>query len=97
MSIHTYHSLTSIPTDELAEKVGGRHRLTYLIAKRLRAINDGSPYVVDYEEGEAPIAIVCREIQEDKIWLEIPEEGLEAQEVEEFDILGLDADPSAGF
>ena len=67
----TYESLSTIPHDALAEKVGGKFKLTRLIAQRLRDINNGAPLLVERRKDEALLAAVCREIEEDKISLEI--------------------------
>ena len=73
MAVSIYDSLHQIPLDELSDKVGGRARLTSLVSKRLRMINDGAQLLVEKREGEALLASVCREIMEDKIWLEVPD------------------------
>lgn len=86
-----YDSLRTIHLDTLAEKVGGRHRLTYLISQRLRAVTRGAPLLVERQENEALLAAVCREVSEGKVWLEVPEAKPEG-EVEDFDILGLGED-----
>lgn len=67
----TYESLSLIPHDALAEKVGGKFKLTRLIAQRLRDLNNGAPLLVERGKDEALLAAVCREIFEDKISLEI--------------------------
>lgn len=77
-----YESLHDLPLDELAEKVGGRYRLARLVALRLRAINSGAPFLVPPKENEAPLATVCREIMEDKIWLDVAEQEVVAPTVE---------------
>ncbi len=87
-----YDSLHGILLDKLAEAAGGKARLTYLVAQRLRAINNGAQLLVERQPGEALLAAVCREVLEKKIWLEIPEtEELPAEE-EEFDLLALSTD-----
>lgn len=91
-----YDSLHNIPLDELSDKVGGRARLTCLVSKRLRMINDGAHLLVERQDGEALLAAVCREIMEDKIWLEIPE-PLDAlpEDPENLDLFGF-GDESGG-
>jgi len=91
----TYESLSLIPHDALAEKVGGKFRLTRLIAQRLRDINNGAPLLVERRPDEALLAAVCREISEDKISLEIhtPVEQDDVQEGEGFEeFLGIGDD-----
>lgn len=67
----TYESLSTIPHDFLAEKVGGKFRLTRLIAQRLRDINNGAPLLVERKTDEALLAAVCREIATGVISLEV--------------------------
>ena len=60
--------------DELREeaivnKVGGRFKLSTLIQKRLVAINQGSPILVDTKLKDK-MAIVIQEIMQDKIYLD---------------------------
>ena len=84
-----YDSLHSIQLDKLSEAAGGKARLTYLVAQRLRAINNGAQLLTERQPAESLLAAVCREVLERKIWLEIPEtEELPAEE-EEFDLLAL--------
>lgn len=91
-----YDSLHTIQLDRLAEVAGGKARLTYLVAQRLRAINSGAQLLIERQPGEALLAAVCREVLEKKIWLEIPEtEELPAEE-EEFDLLALSSEDGAG-
>jgi len=87
--VDLYDSLHSIPLDQLAEKVGGRHKLTFLIAQRLCQINAGSPLLVEQGENEALLAAVCRELDEGKIWLEIPDEEIRSEQ-SDLDILGIE-------
>ncbi|MCX7935463.1 MAG: DNA-directed RNA polymerase subunit omega [Planctomycetota bacterium] len=77
-----YESLHDLPLDELAEKVGGRYRLARLVSLRLRAINSGAPFLVAPKENEAPLATVCREILEGKIWLDVAEQEVVAPTLE---------------
>ncbi len=84
-----YDSLHTILLDKLAEVAGGKARLTYLVAQRLRAINNGAQLLVERQPGEALLAAVCREVLEKKIWLEIPETEELPSEEEEFDLLAL--------
>ncbi len=91
-----YDSLHNIPLDQLAEVAGGKARLTYLVAQRLRAINNGAQLLVDRLPGEALLAAVCREVLENKIWLEMPEVEDLQQEEEEFDLLALSSDEAGG-
>ena len=87
-----YDSLHNIHLDKLAEVAGGKARLTYLVAQRLRSINNGAQLLVDRQPGEALLAAVCREVLENKIWLEMPDTEELPIEEEEFDLLALSTD-----
>jgi DNA-directed RNA polymerase subunit K/omega len=91
-----YDSLHEIQLDDLAEAAGGKARLTYLVAQRLRAINNGAQLLVERRPGEALLAAVCREVLEKKIWLEIPETDELPSEEEEFDLLALSTEEAGG-
>ncbi len=84
-----YDSLHAIQLDKLSEAAGGKARLTYLVAQRLRAVYNGAQLLVERGPGESVLAAVCREVLEKKIWLEIPETEELPQEEEEFDLLAL--------
>jgi DNA-directed RNA polymerase omega subunit len=78
--------------DDLADRVGGRFQLTALVAKRLREVNAGAPFLVEALPGERTLDTVCREIRDGKIWLEVASEAeVEEVEVEDIDEL-LDMD-----
>ena len=94
--VSIYDSLHNIHLDRLAEVAGGKARLTYLVAQRLRAINNGAQLLVERLPGEAMLAAVCREVLENKIWLEMPEAEEIPAEEEEFDLLALSTDDAAG-
>ncbi len=88
-----YESLHNLPLDQLAEKVGGRHRLTVLISRRLRMFNAGAPYLVERQGNESLISVAAREILADKIWLDTAEyENEEVAAASDMDILGLGED-----
>lgn len=91
-----YDSLHNIPLDQLSEIAGGKARLTYLVAQRLRAINNGAQLLVERFPGESALAAVCREVLERKIWLEIPEAEELPPEEEEFDLLALSSEDVGG-
>lgn len=55
--------------DELAEKFGGRYKLTVLIQKRLRELTKGAQKLVDLETRNL-ISIVIEEIKQGKIAIE---------------------------
>ncbi len=91
-NVSIYDSLHTIQLDRLSEIAGGKARLTYLVAQRLRAINNGAQLLVERQPGEALLSAVCREVLEKKIWLEIPETEELPVEEEEFDLLALSTD-----
>ena len=91
-----YDSLHSLQLDKLSEAAGGKARLTYLVAQRLRAINNGAQLLTDRLPGESLLAAVCREVLEKKIWLEIPETEELPVEEEEFDLLALSTEDAGG-
>jgi len=66
--------LDELREEEIVKKVGGRFKLSTLIQKRLVALNQGSPVLVDLDT-EDKMKIVIREILEDKIYLD-PESNL---------------------
>ena len=61
--------LDELREEEIVKKVGGRFKLSTLIQKRLVALNQGSPILVDLDT-EDKMKIVIREIMEDKIYLD---------------------------
>ena len=61
--------LDELREEEIVKKVGGRFKLSTLIQKRLVALNQGSPILVD-SGTEDRMKIVIREIMEDKIYLD---------------------------
>ncbi len=61
--------LDELREEEIVRKVGGRFKLSTLIQKRLVALNQGSPVLVDLDT-ENKMKIVVREILEDKIYLD---------------------------
>ena len=59
----------NIEIDDLAEKFGGRFRLTVLIQKRLKELVKGSPKLVEMEDRNL-IKIVIEEIRQGKVAFE---------------------------
>ncbi len=64
--------LDELKEDTLANKVGGKFKLTTLIQKRLVHLNRGAPPLVDCP-GKPSMATVIEEIQTDKIYLDTAE------------------------
>ena len=62
--------LDELREEKIVEKVGGRFKLSTLIQKRLVQINAGSRPLVDMDT-DNKMAIVVREIMEDKIYLDM--------------------------
>ncbi len=67
--------------DQLAEKFGGRYKLTVLIQKRLKELVKGSQKLVDLEDRNL-INIVMEEIRQGKIVFEGMELGPAKEEKE---------------
>lgn len=61
--------LDELREEQIVKKVGGRFKLSTLIQKRLVALNQGSPVLVDSSTQDR-MEIVVREILEDKIYLD---------------------------
>ena len=61
--------LDELREEEIVRKVGGRFKLSTLIQKRLVALNQGAPILVDTNT-EDKMKIVIREILEEKIYLD---------------------------
>ena len=61
--------LDELREEEIVKKVGGRFKLSTLIQKRLVALNQGAPVLVDMNTQDR-MKIVIREILEDKIYLD---------------------------
>ena len=55
--------------ETIVNKVGGRFKLSTLVQKRLVALNKGARPLVDFRSADK-LAIVIREIMEDKIYLD---------------------------
>ena len=55
---------------DLANKVGGKFRLTALIQRRLNELMQGSRPLIDDAEGKTQLEIVVQEIVRDKITFE---------------------------
>ena len=58
--------MDSIEIDQLAEKFGGRYKLTVLIQKRLKELVKGAQKLVDLEDRNL-INVVMEEIRQGKI------------------------------
>jgi DNA-directed RNA polymerase subunit omega len=61
--------LDDLKEEQIVKKVGGRFKLSTLIQKRLVALNQGAPQLVDLNT-EDKMKIVVQEILEDKIYLD---------------------------
>lgn len=67
--------LEELKEEEIVNKVGGRFKLSALIQKRMVALNTGARPLVNVPDGDT-LAIVVREIMEDKIYLDASGEML---------------------
>lgn len=59
--------INELKNSKLAEKVGGRFKLTALIQKRLTELLRGGRPLINDPEGKTQLEIVIQEILEDKI------------------------------
>jgi DNA-directed RNA polymerase subunit omega len=62
--------LNDLKEEEIVNKVGGRFKLSTLIQKRMRALNQGAQPLVALKSTNH-LAIVVQEILEDKIYLDL--------------------------
>jgi DNA-directed RNA polymerase subunit omega len=61
---------------ELANKVGGKFKLTALIQKRLGELMQGSRPLIEDAEGKTMLEIVVQEIFQDKITVDYEASGI---------------------
>ncbi len=61
--------LDELKEEAIVKKVGGRFKLSTLIQKRLVALNQGSPALIDMSTDDK-MRIVIQEILQDKIYLD---------------------------
>ena len=66
--------IEELKDEELLRKIGGRFRLSALIQKRLVALNEGTPSVIDYGRSHSSatrdrLNTAIQEILQDKIYL----------------------------
>ena len=62
--------LDALKEEEIVDKVGGRFKLSTLIQKRMRALNQGAKPLVALKSSNH-MAIVVQEILQDKIYLDL--------------------------
>ena len=62
--------LDDLKEEAIVNKVGGRFKLSTLIQKRMVALNTGAKPLVDLKTADK-LAIVLKEILEDKIYLDV--------------------------
>ena len=72
--------INSLRNTELADKVGGRFKLTALIQRRLEELMQGSRPLIKDTEGKNQLEIVIQEIMEDKIAMDFGNSGMEMQD-----------------
>jgi DNA-directed RNA polymerase subunit omega len=73
--------INSLRNTELAEKVGGRFKLTALIQRRLEELMQGSRPLIEDPGGKNHLEIVIQEIMENKITADFGKSGIEMQDV----------------
>ncbi len=81
--------IEELKEEEIVNKVGGRFKLSTLIQKRMIALNQGSRALVDVR-GSDKLAIVIREIMEDKIYLDLSGQLQTVEDPEDFDATTVD-------
>ncbi len=59
--------IEALKSDDLANKCGGKFRLTALVQRRMKELIDGSRPLIDDVQGKNLVEIVIQEIQENKI------------------------------
>ena len=59
--------IEELKNTEIADKVGGRFKLTALIQKRLNELLQGARPLIEDTEGKTQLEIVVQEILQDKI------------------------------
>ena len=62
--------LDDLKEESIVNKIGGRFKLSTLIQKRMVALNTGAKPLVDLKTADK-LAIVLKEILEDKIYLDV--------------------------
>ena len=72
--------INSLRNTELADKVGGKFKLTALIQRRLEELMQGSRPLIKDTEGKNQLEIVIQEIMEDKIAMDFGNSGMEMQD-----------------
>ena len=68
--------IDKLKSTELANKVGGKFKLTALIQKRLAELLKGSRPLIKEAEGKTLLEIVVQEILEDKITIDYEASGI---------------------
>ncbi len=69
--------IDELKNTELANKVGGRFKLTALIQKRLTELSQGSRPLIEEITGKTLMEIVIQEIIEDKIAIDYEASGID--------------------
>jgi len=62
--------LEELKSNELADKVGGRFRLSALMQKRMQELVHGARPLIENTEGKTLLEIVVAEIKQDKITID---------------------------
>ena len=74
--------IEELKSTELADKVGGRFKLTALIQKRLGELMQGSRTLIEDTEGKTQLEIVIQEILQDKITIDYEASGIDRPDEE---------------
>ncbi len=68
--------IDALKNTKLADKVGGRFKLTALIQKRLFELMQGARPLIEDTEGKTQLEIVVEEIMQDKIAIDYGASGI---------------------
>lgn len=71
--------IEALKSDEIADKVGGKFKLTALVQRRLQELMDGARPLVP-RAGRSDLEVAIAEILEEKITLRFVDENAEAAE-----------------
>ena len=74
--------IEELKNTELANKVGGKFKLTALIQKRLDEMMQGSRPLIEDSEGKTQLEIVVQEILQDKIAIDYEDGEIDGAAVE---------------
>ena len=68
--------IEALKSDDIANKVGGRFKLTALVQKRLLELMDGARPLIERTDGMTDLELVVQEILHDKIAIDYEASGM---------------------